>query len=211
MTPYLKEQWENRLVEDSQPPKNGPTKLRTRQLYWPINIDVEAENKYLDQLYEGKTYDYPFQSKPYKRSKHDGGSPKVTLPAIHVVLQEMEEKKSQGHIMPEQLRREETCYICQRTFVNRSNMKRHIKFTHMMQQAKHEQLVKSIEKTAGEKMSENQINCHIEYSKACHKLEQRMQVCQKRNPVMLQAEDKTVPTDADEPVDPLSVQEMKEL
>lgn len=106
---------------------------------------------------------------------------------------------------PEQLRREETCYICLRTFVNRSNMKRHIKFTHMMQHAKHEQLVKSIEKKAGEKMSDSQINRHIAYSKACHRLEQRMQVCQKRNPVMLVAEDKTQPTDAEDHVDPLSV------
>lgn len=80
-----------------------------------------------------------------------------------------------------------------------------------MQQAKHEQLVKNIERKAGEKMSENQITRHIAYSKACHKLEQRMQVCQKRNPVMLVAEDKTQPTDVEDHMDPLSVQEMKEL
>jgi hypothetical protein len=56
-------------------------------------------------------------------------------------------------------------------------MKRHIKFTHMMQVAKHELLVKNIQKKAGEKLTENQLSCHVEYSKACHALEQRMQVC----------------------------------
>lgn len=92
-------------------------------------------------------------------------------------------------------------------------MKRHIKFTHMMQVAKHEQLVKRIERTAGEKLPENQLNCHIEYSKACHALELRMQVSQKRNPVMLVADDKdkTQPTDVEDYIDPLGVQEMKEF
>lgn len=56
--------------------------------------------------------------------------------------------------------------------------------------AKHQILVKNIQKKAGEKLSENQIDCHIKYSKQCHALEQRMQVCQKRNPVMLVADEK---------------------
>lgn len=81
-----------------------------------------------------------------------------------------------------------------------------------MQVAKHEQLVKSIEKTAGEKLTANQLDCHVEYSRACHQLEKRMQVMQKRNPVMLAAEEKTEATDTgDENIDSLGVQEMKEF
>lgn len=59
----------------------------------------------------------------------------------------------------------------------------------MMHITKHEQLVKNIEKTAGgEKLNEKAINYHVEYSKACHDLEHRMQVIQKRNPFMIAAE-----------------------
>ena len=96
-------------------------------------------------------------------------------------------------------------------------MKRHIKFTHMMKVAQHEQLVKGIQRTAQQdKMSKNQLNCHVEYSRAFHALEQRMQMCQKRNPIMI-ATDKDkdnqhqVDENIDENIDPLSVQEMKEF
>lgn len=53
-------------------------------------------------------------------------------------------------------------------------MKRHVKFTHMMKMAKRQLLVKKLEKTTGEKLSEGQINHHLEYTKVCHIIEQKM-------------------------------------
>ena len=123
------------MVDSRENGANNPTSLHTRELFWPINTDIEVENKYLDSLYEGKTYDYPFQNKHLKRQKTEELMNTV-LPSLIMVLKYQAENKRRNKIHPEILRRDEYCFICYRRFVNRSNMKRHVKFTHMMSMAK---------------------------------------------------------------------------
>lgn len=104
----IREHWERHLKQPCELHDRLPY-LRTRQLYWPINIDIKTEEKYLERLNEGKTYELPYQSKPYKRTKHTTTSSTVVLPSLDLVLGELDETKGSS---PEQLRRDETCYIC---------------------------------------------------------------------------------------------------
>lgn len=55
---------------------------------WPINKDIQIENKYVDDLYEGHTFDCSYQSKPYKRTKIDDSGGCVILPSLKLILED---------------------------------------------------------------------------------------------------------------------------
>ena len=98
----------------------------------------------------------------------------MNLPSLQHILSVQLREKTEAVLQPKQHFLQNTCFICNRSFVNRSNMNRHIKTTHMTTTTKRQELSKKIQSIGGE-MLDSQLEKHITYSHQCHLLDLRMQ------------------------------------
>lgn len=143
-------------------------KSMVRNFHWPINKDIKKEQDFLELIYKPQILSYTFVSTKKPSGNKRG---KFILPSLSSLLEKKLFSKAVAHTRSKY---NTVCPFCQSSFVNRSNLNRHIKMSHMSQTCKVQQMSKQIEAICG-RLSPCKLKVHIKYTQTVHAVESRLQ------------------------------------